>query len=107
MRSGTADVGADLVAWAAGVVQSGKGLTSTVLGLLGTAFGMLVHQVAMHCFERGGLMVTVWNMFTALMGAKQGSSDEVSLVSGAMLGMLSVYANLSPISKNPLSAAQC
>ena len=103
MRPGTADGSADLVAWAAGVMQAGKGLTSTVLGLLGTAFGMLVHQVAMHCFERGGLMATVWNIYTALMGAKQGSGDEVSLVSDAMLGVLSVYAiSLSvPSAKGP------
>ena len=36
---------------------------------------MLVHQVANHCFERGGLMATLWNMYTALMGSKRG--DEV------------------------------
>lgn len=75
LLTGAADDKADLHTWAEGIMRSGKGFTEAALGLLGTAFGMLVHQVANHCFERGGLMATLWNMYTALMGSRRG--DEV------------------------------
>ena len=62
------DVG--LSGWAQGIIRDYPGKGKTVLGLLGSAFGVLVHQVAMHCFERGALMAGVWNMYTALMDAE-------------------------------------
>lgn len=76
-NTGAAEGGADLSAWARGLVQSGKDHTQQVLGLLGTAFSMLVHQVAMHCFERAGFMASLWNMLTALLGATQSLDGEV------------------------------
>ena len=47
-----------------------------MLGLLGVGMGLLVHQVAMHCFERGALMAALWNMHTALMDAEVLSLEE-------------------------------
>lgn len=64
-----ADFG-DWSSWAQGIVKPPQAFTGLVLGLLGTVFGMLVHQVATHCLERGGLMASLWNMYTAVMDAK-------------------------------------
>ena len=59
-----------LASWAGQIIKEHAEQGRTVLGLLGNAFAVLVHQVAMHCFERGSLMASVWNMYTALMDAE-------------------------------------
>lgn len=62
--------------WAHDLIHYHADKAGPVLSLLGTAFGVLVHQVAMHCFERGTLMAGLWNMFTALMDAEVQSLEE-------------------------------
>ena len=62
--------------WADNILRDHPDKAKMVLGLLGTAFGVLVHQVAMHCFERGALMAGVWNMYTALMDAEVQSLED-------------------------------
>ena len=62
--------------WADEIVRDHIDKARMVLGLLGTAFGVLVHQVAMHCFERGALMAGLWNMYTALMDAEVQSLED-------------------------------
>ena len=59
-----------LSCWAEEIIRDHPDKSKRVIGLLGNAFGVLVHQVAMHCFERGALMASVWNMYTALMDAE-------------------------------------
>lgn len=56
--------------WAEDIIRNRPDQGKRVLGLLGVGLGLLVHQVAMHCFERGALMAAVWNVHTALMDAE-------------------------------------
>ena len=67
--------------WASELVQDYHSKAQTVLTLLGTAYGVLVHQVAMHCYERGALMARLWNMLTALMDAENASLEQHAQVS--------------------------
>ena len=69
--------------WADEIIRHHPDRARSVLGLLGTAFGVLVHQVSMHCFERGAMMAGVWNLFTALMDAEVQSLEEHMQVSAA------------------------
>ncbi|DBA77116.1 TPA: hypothetical protein ACH3X1_009695 [Trebouxia sp. C0004] len=62
--------------WADDIIRHHPGRAGSVLSLLGTAFGVLVHQVSMHCFERGAVMAGLWNLFTALMDAEVQSLEE-------------------------------
>lgn len=62
--------------WAEEVVRDHPDQGRRALGVLGAGYGLLVHQVAMHCFERGALMAGVWNMYTALMDAEVQSLEE-------------------------------
>ena len=65
-----------LALWAEGIIRSHPDQGKGVLGVLGGGYGLLVHQVAMHCFERGALMAGIWNMYTALMDAELHSLEE-------------------------------
>ena len=62
--------------WAEEIVKSHPDQGKRVLGVLGGGYGLLVHQVAMHCFERGALMAGIWNIYTALMDAELHSLEE-------------------------------
>lgn len=65
-----------LGSWAEEIVGDHPDQGRKALGVLGGGYGLLVHQVAMHCFERGALMAGVWNMYTALMDAEVQSLEE-------------------------------
>ena len=71
--------------WADEIIRHHPDRARSVLGLLGTAFGVLVHQVSMHCFERGAMMAGVWNLFTALMDAEVQSLEEHVQVGAACM----------------------
>ena len=62
--------------WAEEIIRGHPDQGKRALGVLGGGFGLLVHQVAMHCFERGALMAGIWNMYTALMDAELQSLEE-------------------------------
>ena len=62
--------------WAEEMMRGHPDQGKRALGVLGGGYGLLVHQVAMHCFERGALMAGVWNMYTALMDAELQSLEE-------------------------------
>ena len=74
----------ELPAWAEGITKDYPEKGTRAVGLLGSAFAVLVHQVAMQCFERGALLAGVWNMFTALMDAEICSLEEHVQVSHAV-----------------------
>lgn len=65
-----------LGSWAEEIVRDHPEQGRRALGVVGGGYGLLVHQVAMHCFERGALMAGVWNMYTALMDAEVQSLEE-------------------------------
>ena len=65
-----------LEVWAEEIIRGHPDQSKRALGVLGAGYGLLVHQVAMHCFERGALMAGIWNMYTALMDAELQSLEE-------------------------------
>ncbi|DBA80115.1 TPA: hypothetical protein ACH3X2_007598 [Trebouxia sp. C0005] len=73
--------------WADEIIRHHPDRARSVMSLLGTAFGVLVHQVSMHCFERGAMMAGLWNLFTALMDAEVQSLEEhvQELLTGGVL----------------------
>jgi len=71
--------------WADEIIRHHPDRARSVLSLLGTAFGVLVHQVSMHCFERGAMMTGLWNLFTALMDAEVQSLEEHVQVGAACM----------------------
>ncbi len=71
--------------WADEIIRHHPDRARSVLGLLGTAFGVLVHQVSMHCFERGAMMAGLWNLFTALMDAEVQFLEEHMQVGAACM----------------------
>jgi len=78
--------------WADEIIRHHPDRARSLLGLLGTAFGVLVHQVSMHCFERGAMMAGLWNLFTALMDAEVQSLEEhVQVGAACMLPRRSTY----------------
>ena len=68
--------GLGLEFWAEEITRGHPDKGKRTLGVLGGGFGLLVHQVAMHCFERGALMAGVSNLYTALMDAEVQSLEE-------------------------------
>ena len=73
-----------LQSWATEIIQDHPGRAKAMLGVLATAYGVLVHQVAMHCYERGALMAGLWNMYTTLMDAEVASSERHVQVSAIL-----------------------
>ena len=71
--------------WADEIIRHHPDRARPVLSLLGTAFGVMVHQVSMHCFERGAMMAGLWNLFTALMDAEVQSLEEHLQVGAACM----------------------
>ena len=65
-----------LDSWAEDMIKGHPDQSKRALGMLGGGYGLLVHQVAMHCFERGALMAGIWNTYTALMDAELQSLEE-------------------------------
>lgn len=65
-----------LRSWAEGISRSHPDRGKRALGLLGVGLGLLVHQVSMHCFERGALLAALWNMHTALMDEEVHSLEQ-------------------------------
>ena len=71
--------------WADEIIRHHPDRARSVLGVLGTAFGVLVHQVSIHCFERGAMMAGLWDLFTALMDAEVQSLEEHMQVGAARM----------------------
>ncbi len=65
-----------LPSWADQIIRDHPDKARSVLSLLSAGFGVVVHQVAMHCFERGALMASLWNTYTAVMDAEVQSLED-------------------------------